>query len=102
MRRSTGLTLSLMICVFVGFAMVSKNVSKAATTDTTIVTIAPNTPDDFLNLYPDLSNEELAELPSVGASIESIAGLGLLIFGILAVAATAAVLQRTRQHRGLD
>jgi len=102
MRRSTCLTLSLMIGVLVGFAMASYNYSQAATIDTTVITIAPDTPDDFLNIYPDLSDVEFSQLSSVEESVDSTIGLGLLIFGILAVAATAAVLQRTRQHRGLD
>lgn len=66
------------------------------TTDTTMITIDPNMPDDFLNLYPELDGDELAELPGTGASPDSYAGLGLFAIGVAAVAIAVTTARRRR------
>ena len=99
-RIITGIVaaLTLMLCVMhVGPATASTTDS----TDTTVVTIDPNMPDDFLNLYPELDGDELAELPRTGASPESYAGPGLFAIGVAAVA-IAAITARRRRTGPLD
>lgn len=75
--------------------------SNADGTDTTVVTIDPTMPDDFLNLYPELDGDERAELPRTGASPESYAGPGLFLVGVAAVAA-ATITARRRRTDPLD
>lgn len=73
--------------------------SNTDTSDTTtVVTIDPNMPDDFLNLYPELDDGELAELPGTGTSPGSYAGLGVFAVGVAAVAVAVATARRRRAN----
>jgi hypothetical protein len=103
MRRSPGVLLALLAVLIFGMLVASHDTSQAASPDTTIITIAPDMPDDFLNLYPDFDNNELAALPSTGTPIETFASLGILTFGVLAIAfAVATTFIRTRRRNTFD
>jgi hypothetical protein len=91
MRRAFGVLVALSATLlFVLFAS-SGEASTATPSDTTIITIAPDMPDDFLSIYPDFSEEELAQLPRSGVAAETFI-IGFLIFGILTVVLAVAML----------
>ena len=104
-------TLSLFV---VGFAFIPEDSTLLATTDSTAVTLDPNMPDDFLNLYPDLTEDDLVGypdlneddqvvLPDTGVSLASIAAIGLLLAGVLAVGvAVAMAVPRPRRTKSSD
>lgn len=99
-RVITGFATAVMIMFSVALPT-SVGASSANGTDITVVTINPNMPDDFLNLYPELDGNEIAELPNTGASPESYAGPGLFLVGAAAVA-IAAITARRRRTGPLD
>ena len=93
-------TLSLFV---IGFSSIPDDSTLMASTDSTAVTLDPNIPDDFLNLYPDLTEDELVGLPDTGVSLASIAAIGLLVAGVLAVGvAVAMAVSRPRKARSSD
>ena len=98
MNRMTRLLCTLIALLAVGVMLSQENQPATASSDTTVVTIDPKMPDDFLNLYPELDGDELAELPSTGLSRASFAQIGLLVVGVVAVAvAVAMTLGRRRE-----
>lgn len=102
-RMNSFVVVLLLSLVVIGFSIGPDDSALIASTDTTQVTLDPNMPDDFLNLYPDLTDEEIIGLPDTGVSLASVAGVGLLAMGILAVAAAVAVtLSRQRGAKSPD
>ena len=98
MNRTTRLLFTLIALLAVGVMLSHQDQPATASSDTTVVTIDPNMPDDFLNLYPELDDDELAELPGTGFSRASFAQIGLLVVGVVAVAvAVAMTLGRRRE-----
>jgi hypothetical protein len=104
MTRTHSIVVVLLLSLLViAFSVGPNDSALMATTDTTSVTLDPNMPDDFLNLYPDLTGDEIIGLPDTGVSLASVAGVGLLALGVLAVGAAVAVtLSRQRGAKSPD
>jgi hypothetical protein len=89
------LTRAVTVLLLAGITLTLAAHQADASSDSTIVTIDPDMPDDFLNLYPDMNEEELAALPASGVAFDSMIRIGILLSGIAAtVVATAMVLRR--------
>jgi hypothetical protein len=103
MRRIPGVLVSLMAILVFGMAVSAGGTSQAASPNFTIVTIPPDTPDDFLNLYPDFDDNELAQLPLSGVSSGSFIYFGIVALGVLAVAlAVSLMMIRTQRRASID
>lgn len=70
--------------------------SLAASSDSTIVTIDPDMPDDFLNLYPELDSEEAAALPTAGFPVLSIVAIALFLLLVSTIPLVAALVVERR------
>lgn len=91
MSRLAGLLWFLAALLVLGMAVERAIQPASASSDTTVVTIDPNMPDDFLNLYPELDGDDLAELPSTGVSFTSLAPIALLVAGVVGVVVAVAL-----------
>lgn len=89
---------TFVVVMLAALAVVSLAGPVVASSDSTIVTIDPTMPDDFLNLYPELDGEEAANLPATGVSATDFVSIGLITFGITAVALAAAAIMRRPRH----
>jgi hypothetical protein len=91
MNRMTSSLVVACIATFGLLVNASDGASGAESTDTTVVTIDPNMPDDFLSLYPDLDDGELADLPSTGFPLMTVFTIAMFMFTVSAIPLIAAL-----------